>query len=149
MNEQLRWTDRRLGAQTQNVPEMVGDFILKRADGLWAYQTAVVVDDDAQHVTHVVRGEDLADNTPRQMLLQAALGLPTPKYLHTPLVLAADGEKLSKQHGAPSVSTSKPLPVLQDAAKTLGLPSVPAQTLMADALSHWVMAWHALYNSRL
>ena len=74
--------------------------MLKRADGLWAYQLAVVVDDAAQGITHVVRGEDLADNTARQILLQRALGLPTPRYLHTPLVLAADGHKLSKQNGA-------------------------------------------------
>jgi glutamyl-Q tRNA(Asp) synthetase len=65
----------------------VGDFVLQRADGLWAYQLAVVVD-DAQGITHVVRGEDLADNTPRQIHLQRQLGLPTPRYLHTPLVLA-------------------------------------------------------------
>jgi glutamyl-Q tRNA(Asp) synthetase len=70
--------DRRLGDKQQDVAQRVGDFVLKRADGLWAYQLAVVVDDAAQHITHVVRGEDLADNTPRQILLQKALGLPTP-----------------------------------------------------------------------
>ena len=132
--------------QTQNVPAEVGDFVLRRADGLWAYQLAVVVDDAFQTITHVVRGEDLADNTPRQMLLQAALGLPTPRYLHTPLVRGADGEKLSKQHGAPALQTSEPLQALQGAARVLGLSSVPAQTRAADALAHWVMAWRALYN---
>lgn len=146
VNGQLTWTDRRLGTQTQNVPEAVGDFVLKRADGLWAYQLAVVVDDAAQGVTHVVRGQDLADNTPRQLLLQAALDLPTPHYLHTPLVFGADDEKLSKQHGAPAVNTTEPLQALQNAANVLMLPSVPAQTLMGDALSHWVKAWSALYN---
>jgi glutamyl-Q tRNA(Asp) synthetase len=79
------WTDRRLGLQQQNVPAEVGDFVLKRADGCFAYQLAVVVDDAAQGITDVVRGEDLADNTARQILLQRALGLPTPRYLHTPL----------------------------------------------------------------
>ena len=94
------WKDRRLGARQQDVAREVGDFVLKRADGPWAYQLAVVVDDAEQGVTDVVRGEDLADNTARQILLQRALGLPTPSYLHTPLVLGADGDKLSKQNGA-------------------------------------------------
>jgi glutamyl-Q tRNA(Asp) synthetase len=85
------WTDRRLGPQSQDVARAVGDFILRRADGLWAYQLAVVVDDAAQGITHVVRGEDLADNTPRQILLQRALGLDTPAYRHTPLVLGDNG----------------------------------------------------------
>ena len=145
----LHWTDRRLGAQAQDVPEAVGDFVLKRADKLWAYQLAVVVDDDAQGVTHVVRGEDLADNTPRQLLLQTALGVAAPQYLHTPLVLGEDGAKLSKQHGALAVHTAEPLVALQGAAKTLGLPFVPAQTLIAEALAHWVLAWRALYNLSL
>lgn len=145
-NNLLTWTDRRLGVQAQNVPAEVGDFVLQRADGLWAYQLAVVVDDAAQGITHVVRGEDLADNTPRQLLLQAALGLPAPRYLHTPLVRGADGEKLSKQHGAPPLDMSAPLKALQRAAEKLGLSPVPAQTCVADALAHWVMAWRALYN---
>ena len=90
----IDWQDRRLGPQTQDVSAAVGDFVLRRADGLWAYQLAVVVDDAAQGITDVVRGEDLADNTPRQVLLLQRLGLPTPRHLHTPLVLAADGCKL-------------------------------------------------------
>ncbi|MGP1628714.1 MAG: tRNA glutamyl-Q(34) synthetase GluQRS, partial [Giesbergeria sp.] len=147
-NEQLHWTDRRLGAQTQKVPEAVGDFVLKRADGLWAYQLAVVVDDAAQGVTHVVRGEDLADNTPRQMLLQAALNVPTPRYLHTPLVLGPDGEKLSKQHGAPPLDTRDPLKALQSAANVLGL-RISTASSVADALAQWVEAWRATYNGTL
>ncbi|HEY0201082.1 MAG TPA: tRNA glutamyl-Q(34) synthetase GluQRS, partial [Burkholderiaceae bacterium] len=88
----LYWNDRRLGPQTQNVEATVGDFVLLRADGLWAYQLAVVVDDADQGVTHVVRGEDLTDNTARQIMLQQNLGLPTPRYLHTPLVRGPSGE---------------------------------------------------------
>lgn len=105
----------------QNVGREVGDFVLKRADGLWAYQLAVVVDDAAQGITDIVRGEDLADNTARQILLQRALGLPLPRYLHTPLVLGANSEKLSKQNGAQPLDTSHPLTLLAQAGKTLGL----------------------------
>ena len=120
----IDWTDDRLGPQHQNLTREVGDFVLRRADGLWAYQLAVVVDDAAQGVTHVVRGEDLADNTPRQVWLQRCLGLPTPRYRHTPLVLDAHGEKLSKQTGAAAIDTREPLAVLQAAARALDL-SVP------------------------
>ena len=144
----VHWTDRRLGPQTQNVATEVGDFILKRADGLWAYQLAVVVDDADQGVTDVVRGEDLADNTPRQILLQQALGVPTPRYLHTPLVHGANGEKLSKQNGARALDLSHPLQALNDAARVLGLPSLPAPHSpgISDALTLWVAAWRRNYN---
>ncbi len=126
----------------------VGDFVLRRADGLWAYQLAVVVDDAAQGITHIVRGEDLADNTPRQILLQRALGVPTPQYLHTPLVRAADGEKLSKQHGAPPLNLQQPLQALATAAAVLQLPPVahPDNTTVAQALAQWCKAWAGLYN---
>ena len=117
----LQWQDRRLGEQTQDVAQEVGDFVLRRADGLWAYQLAVVVDDAAQGVSDVVRGEDLADNTARQILLQRALGLPTPRYLHTPLVFGANGEKLSKQNGAQALDLSNPLQAVNQAARVLGL----------------------------
>ena len=115
-----RWTDRRLGEQAEDVEKEVGDFVLRRADGLWAYQLAVVVDDAAQGVTDVVRGEDLADNTARQIVLQQALGLPTPRYMHTPLVLGANGEKLSKQNGAQALDLTDPQAALTKAAHTLG-----------------------------
>lgn len=140
-NQPLQWQDRRLGPQQQDVEEAVGDFVLKRADGLWAYQLAVVVDDGAQGVTDVVRGEDLADNTARQILLQRALGLPLPRYLHTPLVLGANGEKLSKQNGATPLDTSRPLQVLNEAGQVLGLPAdLPART-SADWLQQAVALW--------
>ena len=132
------WHDRRLGPQQQNVAEEVGDFVLRRADGLWAYQLAVVVDDAEQGITHVVRGQDLADNTARQMVLQRALGLPTPQYLHTPLVLGADGDKLSKQNGARALDLSEPWAALAQAAQVLGLPAqAPLDQLLTQAQSDW------------
>jgi glutamyl-Q tRNA(Asp) synthetase len=132
-----RWTDRRLGPQQQIVAEEVGDFVLRRADGLWAYQLAVVVDDAAQGVSHVVRGQDLADNTARQIVLQRALGLPTPQYLHTPLVLGDDGEKLSKQNGALALDLQHPVQALNEAAQVLGLPTVAENTPLRQALALW------------
>lgn len=136
----VHWSDRRLGPQVQDVAAAVGDFVLRRADGLWAYQLAVVVDDGAQGITHVVRGADLADNTARQILLQRVLGLPTPAYLHTPLVLGADGHKLSKQNGAAALDPSRPLPALRAAAQVLGLPPLDAAS-PADWLAGAVAAW--------
>jgi glutamyl-Q tRNA(Asp) synthetase len=139
------WHDRRLGDQQQNVGQDVGDFVLRRADGLWAYQLAVVVDDAAQGITDVVRGQDLADNTARQIVLQRALGLPTPQYLHTPLVLGADGEKLSKQNGALALDLSDPLAALGQAAQVLGLPAQPAPH---NFLTQAQASWARLFLSR-
>ena len=138
---ELAWSDRLLGPQHQNVCREVGDFVLKRADGLWAYQLAVVVDDAAQGITDIVRGQDLADNTARQIMLQRALGLPTPRYLHTPLVLGPNNEKLSKQNGAQALDTSNPLTALNQAAATLGLQPKAGDT--AAALQAWVNEWNA------
>jgi glutamyl-Q tRNA(Asp) synthetase len=129
-----------LGAQHQDVVKAIGDFVLRRADGLWAYQLAVVVDDAAQGITHVVRGQDLADNTARQILLQQALGLPTPRYMHTPLVLGLNGEKLSKQNGAQALNLADPLAALNAAAKLLGLPP-QVNTLVVEALHAWIDPW--------
>ena len=143
----MRWVDRRMGPQQQDVVLDVGDFVLKRADGCYTYQLAVVVDDGAQGITHVVRGMDLADNTARQLVLQAALGLPTPQYLHTPLVLGANGEKLSKQNGARALDTSSPaavLAALQQAAQTLGLPGSTRDSV-SEALADWTAAWRQAY----
>ena len=139
----IRWSDRRLGAQEQDVEREVGDFVLQRADGCYSYQLAVVVDDAAQNITDVVRGEDLSNNTARQILLQHQLGLPTPCYLHTPLVLGASQEKLSKQNGAQSIDSTQPLAALNAAASLLGLQQ--QQGNLADALNHWVSAWRTLW----
>lgn len=140
----VRWTDRRLGPQQQDVEAEVGDFVLRRADGLWAYQLAVVADDARQGITRVVRGEDLADNTARQIQLQQALRLPTPGYLHTPLVLGPDGEKLSKQNGAQPLDTSEPLAALNRAAAVLGLAVHGGP--VAEALLAWQRQWRDSYN---
>jgi glutamyl-Q tRNA(Asp) synthetase len=140
----IDWQDRRLGPQHQDVTRAVGDFVLRRADGLWAYQLAVVVDDAAQGITHVVRGEDLADNTPRQVLLQRLLGAPRPAYLHTPLVNGANGEKLSKQNGADALDLREPGAALQAAAAELGLPvEAAAGSPLDDWLARAVAAWRA------
>jgi glutamyl-Q tRNA(Asp) synthetase len=141
-----QWQDRRLGAQEQNLLDDVGDFVLLRADGFFAYQLAVVVDDAAQGVTHIVRGEDLADNTPRQIALQRALGYAQPQYLHAPLVLAANGEKLSKQNGAPALDVSTPAAAaiaLAGAATVLGLHVQvgTAEQVLAQAVRQWRSQW--------
>jgi glutamyl-Q tRNA(Asp) synthetase len=143
-NTTVHWQDRRLGEQLQDVAAEVGDFVLYRADGLFAYQLAVVVDDAAQGITHVVRGEDLVDNTARQILLQRALGLPTPRYLHTPLVLGANAEKLSKQNGAEALDLTDPLVALNEAAGVLGLSTQAATP--SEALAAWVTAWRIKFS---
>jgi len=140
----IDWSDRRCGPQQQDVQAEVGDFVLKRTDGCFTYQLAMVVDDAAQGITNVVRGEDLLDNTARQIVLQHALGLPTLRYLHTPLVLGDNGEKLSKQNGVQPLDISDPLAVLNSAAQVLGLPVFHGS--VAGALVTWVEDWSRLYN---
>lgn len=108
------------GRVEQDVAAEVGDVVLLRADGCWAYQLAVVVDDAEQGITDVVRGADLLDSTPRQIALQRALGLPTPTYAHLPLVIDADGRKLSKSLAALPVDGDDPIPALRLAWRALG-----------------------------
>jgi len=112
-NSHIIFDDLLQGRMEQHVACEVGDIVLRRADGCWAYQLAVVVDDADQGVTEVVRGADLLTSTPRQMLLQRALNLPTPAYLHLPLLLDAHGRKLSKSLDALPVNPRNPLPVLR------------------------------------
>jgi glutamyl-Q tRNA(Asp) synthetase len=138
----IEWQDRRLGAQRQDLEREVGDFVLKRADGLWAYQLAVVVDDAEQRISDVVRGEDLADNTPRQIRLQQLLGLPRPRYLHTQLVLGGNGEKLSKQNGAQALDLDDPAAALREAAGHLGLTLTGRSP--GELLAEGVAAWRGM-----
>ena len=141
-DEQLGFVDRAAGRYAQDLKDDVGDFVIRRADGLWAYQLAVVVDDAEQGITDVVRGADLLDNTPRQIFLQRALGLATPRYLHVPLVLSATGEKLSKQTGATAVDGEQPVLELQAAAQHLGLGTIEA-TSVDEFLTYAIDRWRA------
>ena len=117
----IQFHDRWQGLIEENLAAHVGDFVLKRADGFWAYQLAVVVDDAEQGVTDIVRGADLLESTARQIYLQRLLGFLTPRYLHVPAVVNDRGEKLSKQTGAQPIDTSKPINALMEAASHLGL----------------------------
>ena len=129
--EPVTFHDRLLGDFTQNVEAEVGDFVLKRADGLWAYQLAVVTDDLYQGVTDIVRGADLVDNTPRQIMLCRALDGRIPRYMHLPLVLNADGQKLSKQQGAVPLNPDDLRGETERAWTHLGFPTVGADTQAA------------------
>ena len=127
-NCHIEFEDLRLGHQSQDLSQNVGDFVLRRNDGLFTYQLAVVVDDAEQGITHIVRGEDLLSNTARQIHLQNVLGLPTPQYLHLPLVLDEHGEKLSKQTLATQINTQDAkhaLAELRKAGAHLGLRGLP------------------------
>lgn len=146
----IRFDDRLAGAVSQHLATESGDFVLKRADGFWAYQLAVVVDDAEQGVTDVVRGADLLDSTPRQIYLQHLLGLPTPRYLHVPVLRNADGEKLSKQTGAVAVvpgDQAAAVAALRDAASFLGLAPEPADSV-AQFWQSVVPAWARLLQLR-
>jgi glutamyl-Q tRNA(Asp) synthetase len=131
----IHWVDDLQGPQVENLREVAGDFVIRRVEGLWAYQLACVVDDAFQGVSHVVRGADLLESTARQIYLQELLGLPTPGYLHLPLVLDATGRKLSKSDQALPVDPSQPLPALRRALAWLGVAAPdaadPASTLAA------------------
>lgn len=117
----IAFDDALLGHVACDVARECGDFVLKRADGVFTYQLAVVVDDAEQGITQVVRGADLLTSTPRQRVLQEALGLAAPAYLHLPVVLDDRGEKLSKQTLAAPIADANPLPTLRQAAGFLGL----------------------------
>lgn len=139
----VAFTDRRLGSLQQDVAQAVGDFVLKRADGIWAYQLAVVVDDAAQGVTDIVRGEDLLSSTARQRLLNQFLGYPQPTVWHVPVVTDELGLKLSKQNGAPALDLTNPLETLQKTWKLLGFDRIPASDLTLfwrEAIRIWDQA---------
>jgi glutamyl-Q tRNA(Asp) synthetase len=140
----IAWRDRDGTHHSERLAESVGDFVLRRADGFWAYQLAVVVDDALQKISDVVRGEDLRESTARQIFLQRALGFMTPRYLHLPLVLGADGEKLSKQNGATPIEVGRPLETLARALAHFGLEAPGSLSLRA----FWQAAIGAWRDSR-
>ena len=141
---EVMFMDGHYGAQCQDVAHQVGDYVLKRADGLFAYQLAVVVDDAWQGISEVVRGADLLDSTPRQIVLQRALNAPTPRYTHLPLLVNAAGEKLSKQTLAPAIRPDQAADELRLALTRLNhAPPADCQgldELWSWALAHWSLA---------
>jgi glutamyl-Q tRNA(Asp) synthetase len=139
------FTDRIQGTYRQDVAAAVGDITLKRRDHIYAYVLAVTVDDAAQRVTHIVRGADLLDNTPRQIYLQRLLGLPTPSYAHVPVLTEADGSKLAKSRRSMRLAADSPLPQLLFIFSLLGLAPQPSLGLTTiSAAWRWAIAqWHA------
>ncbi|MDX1669841.1 MAG: glutamate--tRNA ligase family protein, partial [Limnobacter sp.] len=138
--EAVQWSDWRLGNFLEYLQATSGDFVLKRGDGFWAYHLAVVVDDIASGVTHIVRGEDLVETTARQVALYQALGQQPPFYWHLPIILAEDGQKLSKQTGAAAISGNLPINNLNAVWKHFALPSINAdrcQDWLNEALPLW------------
>lgn len=139
-DRRIEFDDRIQGRQGQALREEVGDFVLRRADGLYAYQLAVVVDDAAQGITDVVRGSDLLDSTPRQIWLQQCLRLPTPRYAHLPVLLGADGQKLSKQNLAPAIAAEQAPRWLPQIARWLGQPPLdraPLDAMLQQFARQW------------
>lgn len=139
----VSFSDRMQGCFTQQLATGSGDFVIKRKDGFHAYQLAVVVDDGWQQITHVVRGIDLLDSTPRQIHLQGLLGLPTPSYAHIPVLINQHQQKISKQNLAMAVDTSAPAQVLFQTLTYLqqqpdpGLVRADRNTVMEWAIAHW------------
>lgn len=142
-NSLISIKDRLQGVYSQRLETDVGDFIIKRADGLFAYHLAVVVDDAEQGVTEIVRGNDLLDSTPRQVYLQRLLGLPTPAYLHLPLAIDSAGNKLSKANEAEAANTNDPVVTLLQALSFLGqnpptqLSSSTVESVLEWAIKNW------------
>ena len=142
-DQPITFQDAIQGEISQELSRDIGDFVLKRADGLYAYQLAVVVDDAAQGITHVVRGADLLDSTPRQIFLQQALDFQQPHYAHVPIAANAAGEKLSKQTLAPALNTGQRAAALWAALSFLGQKPQPElqneslQSLWQWAHAHW------------
>jgi glutamyl-Q tRNA(Asp) synthetase len=143
MDAILTFDDRIQGRQHQNLEREVGDFVIRRKDGLFAYQLAVAVDDAFQGITHVVRGIDLMDSTPRQLYLQQQLGLPTPGYAHIPVIVNNQGQKLSKQHQATPINPGNPARLLLHALNYLRqdldphLAAAGADDILTWASTHW------------
>jgi glutamyl-Q tRNA(Asp) synthetase len=146
----IEFEDALQGPIRQDLAAEVGDFVLLRADGLFAYQLAVVVDDGEQGITDVVRGADLLASAPRQIYLQRLLGLPAPRYLHLPAAVNAAGEKLSKQTLAPQVDACDPVPALARVMDFLGQ-APPAPLVRASLAEFWYWAfahWDAQHIAR-
>lgn len=139
----IGFSDGIVGGYTQNLARDIGDFVLLRADGYWAYQLAVVADDAEQGVTHIVRGQDLLVSTPRQIYLQQCLGVPTPQYAHLPLLTNAQGQKWSKQTLAPALDLNRREQLLRQVFRYLNLPEAPETDRPAElldwAVAHWDM----------
>lgn len=138
-SEIIQFMDALQGNQEVHLKQSVGDFVIKRADGLYAYQLAVVVDDDFQKITQVVRGMDLLDSTARQIHLQNCLGFPTPQYTHIPLVLGTDGQKLSKSLDSTPFSNKERASTLKQALQFLGHDAPPGEldSIWAWAEKNW------------
>jgi glutamyl-Q tRNA(Asp) synthetase len=141
-NIDIAFDDRIAGPRKQNLAADVGDFVLLRADGYFAYQLAVVVDDAAQGITDVVRGADLIDSTPRQIHLAKCLDLRPLRYAHLPVVMNAKGEKLSKQTQAPAIDISRAPQLLCDAFRFLGM-SPPGDLQRLSLAEVWAWAQSA------
>ena len=139
----IGFSDGIVGGYAQNLAGDIGDFVLLRADGYWAYQLAVVADDAEQGVTHIVRGQDLLVSTPRQIYLQQCLGVPTPQYAHLPLLTNAQGQKWSKQTLAPALDLNRREQLLRQVFRYLNLPEAPETDRPAElldwAVAHWDM----------